>query len=200
MSFIDIDNYESSFNDLVKFCTSIKNQKDDTNKKLMKNYVIIRLVSLIEFNLKALITYLIDELDIKPHTILDEDSIEIDLDVLQRFKSDQYTKGSVIIAHLDKMNPGITYRILSRINKLDFFRWYENLLGNKEEGQAYSNLKDLYKIRNDVVHNLYDVEFSPKELLDKIKAYKQFGNSVNVENVKTIVKATFDHYNVSAIS
>ena len=159
MSFIDIDNYESSFNDLVKFCTSIKNQKDDTNEKLMKNYVIVRLVSLIEFNLKALITYLIDELDIKPHTILDEDSIEIDLDVLQRFKSDQYTKGSVIIAHLDKMNPGITYRILSRINKLDFFRWYENLLGINEEGQVYSNLKDLYKMRNDVVHNLYDVEF-----------------------------------------
>ena len=114
-------------------------------------------------------------MDIKPHTILDEDSIEIDLDVLQRFKSDQYTKGSVIIAHLDKMNPGITYRILSRINKLDFFRWYENLLGINEEGQVYSNLKDLYKMRNDVVHNLYDVEFSTKELLDKIKAYKQFG-------------------------
>ena len=25
-------------------------------------------------------------------------------------------------------------------------------------------------------------------------SYKQFGNAVNVENVKTIVKATFDHY------
>ena len=54
--------------------------------------VIIRLVSLIEFNLKALITYLIDELDIKPHTILDEDSIEIDLDVLQNFKLEQYLR------------------------------------------------------------------------------------------------------------
>ena len=31
-------------------------------------------------------------------------------------------------------------------------------------------------------------------------SYKQFGNAVNVENVKTIVKATFDHYNELAIS
>ena len=25
-------------------------------------------------------------------------------------------------------------------------------------------------------------------------SYKQFGNAVNVDNVKTVVKATFDHY------
>tara|TARA_B100000427_G_scaffold323817_1_gene327875 strand:+ start:2857 stop:4098 length:1242 start_codon:yes stop_codon:yes gene_type:complete len=28
------------------------------------------------------------------------------------------------------------------------------------------------------------------------KAYKQFGNSVNVENVYTVIKATFDHYDI----
>ena len=27
-------------------------------------------------------------------------------------------------------------------------------------------------------------------------AYKQFGNSVNCDNVKTVIKATFDHYNI----
>ena len=30
-------------------------------------------------------------------------------------------------------------------------------------------------------------------------SYKQFGNAVNVDNVKTVVKATFDHYKSSAI-
>ena len=30
-------------------------------------------------------------------------------------------------------------------------------------------------------------------------SYKQFGNAVNVDNVHTVIKATFDHYNVSAI-
>ena len=29
------------------------------------------------------------------------------------------------------------------------------------------------------------------------KAYKQFGNAVNVNNVKTVIKATFDHYNIN---
>ena len=28
------------------------------------------------------------------------------------------------------------------------------------------------------------------------KAYKQFGNSVNCDNVKTVIKATFDHYGI----
>ena len=31
---------------------------------------------------------------------------------------------------------------------------------------------------------------------DDKKAYKQFGNAVNVENVKTVIKATMDHYNI----
>ena len=29
------------------------------------------------------------------------------------------------------------------------------------------------------------------------KAYKQFGNAVNVDNVKTVIKATMDHYNIN---
>jgi DNA (cytosine-5)-methyltransferase 1 len=32
---------------------------------------------------------------------------------------------------------------------------------------------------------------------DDKKAYKQFGNAVNVDNVKTVIKATFDHYNIN---
>ena len=32
---------------------------------------------------------------------------------------------------------------------------------------------------------------------DDGKAYKQFGNSVNVDNVKTVIKTTFDHYNLT---
>ena len=31
--------------------------------------------------------------------------------------------------------------------------------------------------------------------LDK-NSYKQFGNAVNVDNVHTVIKATFDHYNI----
>ena len=121
----------------------------------MKNWVLVRLVSLIEFNLKAAFADLIDDLNVNPKRILSEDDISIPLNTLEHFKSEQYTKGKVIIAHFDKMNAGIIKTIMDKINRLDFYKWYSSVTPF-DIGKADELVFDLYRKRNDVIHNLVD--------------------------------------------
>ena len=200
--------YEKSFLDLTNFCSIIGKQEEQELKEksdhsisiLMKNYVIVRLVSLIEYHLKALIALLIDEWNINPKRVLDSDSISIELNVIQNFKSEQYTKGRIIIAHIDKMNAKLITKILSKINRLDFFGWYAGIVGTtkpealnaKKEKQKQPKALDepkkahyqdmffnLYKQRNDVIHNLpFDIELSVEELLIYVDFFQNFGPQV----------------------
>ena len=124
---LDIDNFEKTCIDLLGLCRIIKDQ-NDTNQLLLKNFIKIRLVSIVEFNLKGFISSLIDNQDLKPNEILDDDSIIIDVDVLQNIKSDEYTKGKIIVAHLDKMNAEIISDMMNKINRLDAFKWFDKLL------------------------------------------------------------------------
>ena len=56
---MDPEYYIETFKDLAKFCSIIEKQEKSI-QILMKDYVIIRLVSLIEYNLKAFISDIID--------------------------------------------------------------------------------------------------------------------------------------------
>ena len=67
---LDIDNFEKTCIDLLGLCRIIKDQ-NDTNQLLLKNFIKIRLVSIVEFNLKGFISSLIDNQDLKPNEILD---------------------------------------------------------------------------------------------------------------------------------
>ena len=164
---LDIDDFEQSCNDLLGLCKIIKNQ-NPTNQSLLKNFIKIRLVSIVEFNFKGFISDLIDSQNLDPKKILDEDSIIIDLDVLQNLKSDEYTKGKIVVAHLDKMNPGIVYSIMSKINQVDSFKWFDQLL-NLPKNTCWSSFKDLYRERNDLTHNLIDTDDSVETLTMKIE-------------------------------
>ena len=168
----DVIAYEESIEDLIDFCSIIDDQ-DDTHQTLMKNYVMVRLVSIIEFNLKAFISELIDDLDLKPGEILIDDSISINLDILQNFKSEFFTKGRIITASLDKMNPGLIYSIMNRVNHLDYFDWYDALI-QPHQGKTWTQFKDLYKKRNDVIHNLVDVDDSIPVLRKKVIQFQDF--------------------------
>ena len=169
---LDVIAYEESIKDLIDFCSIIDDQ-DDTHQTLMKNYVMVRLVSIIEFNLKAFVSELIDDLDLKPGEILEEDSISINLDVLQNFKSEFFTKGRIITASLDKMNPGLIYGIMNRVNHLNYFDWYDALI-QPHQGKTWTQFKDLYKKRNDVIHNLVDVDDSIPVLRKKVIQFHDF--------------------------
>ena len=145
----------------------IIDEQNETNQQLLKNFIKIRLVSIVEFHLKGFISELIDSQNLNPKDILEDTSISIDLDVLQNFKNESYTKGKIIVAHLDKVSPGPLYAIMSRINKLDSFKWIDKIL-HYESGDAYKFFKDLYMERNNLTHNLTDTHESTQTLSAKI--------------------------------
>ena len=102
----DPEKFTEDIDELRHFCILISDVENDSAQKLMKNYVLVRLISIIEFHLKGLVSNLIDELDIKTQDILRDDSISLKLDVLDHLESEKMTKGNMISAFLDIMNPG----------------------------------------------------------------------------------------------
>lgn len=163
---LDPDNFVRACDDLINLCETVKDQ-NETNQQLLRNFIKIRLVSIVEFHLKGFISDLIDSQNLNPNDVLEEDSISIDLDVLQNFKNETITKGKIIVAHLDKVNPGTVYSIMSRINKLDSFKWIDKIL-NFESGDAFNFFNTLNMERNNLTHNLTDVTESTKTLGSKI--------------------------------
>jgi len=156
----DIDDFLERIDLLKKFCDLIKIQEKEY-QILMKNQLLVSLVSTIEYNLKSFISYLIDEMDIDPKDSLNEDSIEINLDVLKQMKSSNLTKGRIISAHLDYFNAGKVYSIMNKINKLNYFKWIDNITNNSK---TYDSFHNLYSERNDIIHNLVDTEKSIDEI------------------------------------
>ena len=151
---------------LKNYCNLIKTQ-DKEYQILMKNQLLVTLVSTIEYNLKSFFSYLIDDMDIDPKNILYEDSIEINLDVLKQLKSSNLTKGRIITAHLNTLKPSKLYSIMSRINNLDYFEWYDSITGAHK---TYDEFLNLHEERNDIIHNLIDTEKSLSELDHTIAA------------------------------
>ena len=135
--------------------------QDEEFQILMKNQLLVSLVATFEHHLKAFFSYLIDDMDIEPKNILYEDSIEINLDVLKQLKTSNLTKGRIITAHLNTLKPGKLYSIMSRINNLDYFNWFDNITGSSK---SYAEFRNLHDERNDIIHNFIDTEKSLEEL------------------------------------
>ena len=169
----NFEHFEKSLDDLIGFCHIIEKQ-NKINQRLIRNSISVRLVSIIEFYAKASISSLINKYDLDPKRILNQYEITIDLDILNHMKSDQYSKGRMVVAHLNNMNPRIIDDVMSRINKLDFFRWYESIKGTSTIGEFYPLFQNIYSTRNDIVHNLIDSEESEKEFIKKIQALRIF--------------------------
>ena len=163
---LDPDNFVHACDDLINLCKIIDEQ-NETNQQLLKNFIKIRLVSIVEFHLKGFISDLIDYHNLNPKNILEEDTITIELDVLQYFKKDAITKGKILVAHLDKVNPGTVYTIMSKINQLDSFEWIDKFL-NYNPGDSWKFFKKLYLERNLLIHSLTDATESTETLSGKI--------------------------------
>ena len=155
-----IENFYEDIDLLKNYCTLIETQ-DEEFQILMKNQLLVSLVATFEHHLKAFFSYLIDDMDIEPKNILYEDSIEINLDVLKQLKTSNLTKGRIITAHLNTLKPGKLYSIMSRINNLDYFNWFDNITGSSK---SYAEFRNLHDERNDIIHNFIDTQKSLEDL------------------------------------
>ena len=165
--------------ELQKFCDAMKDM-DESNQQLMKNHVILQLISTLEYYWKGVIAYLIDDLKIKAERILvDEWSIPIKPDVLDNLHAEQFSKGNIITVFLDRVNPSRIRDTMSNVNNVDFFPWYAEIKSILAKGsikgeQIWDYFTQIYKIRNDIAHNLHDTDITIGQLQKEIKAFNNF--------------------------
>ena len=162
----DYQDFDSRIDDLMSYCEIIKKQKI-TDQILMKNQLIVTLSTTLEVKLKEFISYLVDKWDIPAKDLFSERSIEIKLEVLDHLdkSSSNITKGKIIAAHLENLNPWVVQDIMNRINKLYYFEWFDDLITNSN---SLNLLIDLNTERNLIVHELGDTNKSVEYLDDTI--------------------------------
>lgn len=158
----DYQDFDSRIDDLRNYCKIIKKQKIK-DQILMKNQLIVTLSTTLEVKLKEFISYLVDKWDIPAKDLFSERSIEIKLEVLDHLdkSSSNITKGKIIAAHLENLNPWVVQDIMNRINKLYYFEWFDDLIDNSN---SLNLLIDLNTERNFIVHELGDTNKSVEDL------------------------------------
>ena len=163
----DYQDFDNRIDDLKSYCKIIGKQKIQ-DQILMKNQLIVTLSTTLEVKLKEFLSHLIDKWDIPAKNLFSEKSIEIKLEVLDYLdkSSSNLTKGKIIAAHLENLNPWLVQDIMNRINKLDYFKWFDNVLDDKTN--SLDILLDLNTERNSIVHQLLDTNKSIEELHDTI--------------------------------
>lgn len=169
-----VSEIEELISELEIFCRSIPEQ-NDSSQQFMKNYVIVRLTSIIEQLMKSLISELIDELDISPELVLDDETISFELDVLNSLNSSEITKGKIIVAHLGNLDAGTISKILSKINQMDIFQWMDefyDITENESTLKSFSELNSIFMLRNDIVYNLFNTDETTKSLIAKIRTVR----------------------------
>ena len=165
----DFESYNNEINGLLRICNALEENKDGT--QYLKNYIIIRLVGIVENQFKSIIADLVDFFQIPPSDLLDSEFINIRVDDFDEIKSEEVTKGKIVVMNFSTQNAKDLSRILSRINNLDFFPWYQEILSTtnndiKKENELFTFINNVFLLRNDVIHNLKNVEFD-KEWLSR---------------------------------
>jgi uncharacterized protein YifN (PemK superfamily) len=161
----DYRDFENRIEDLRSYCKIIEKQKIK-DQILMKNQLVVTLSTTLEVKLQEFLSHLIDKWDIPAKNLFSERSIEIKLEVLDHLQYSNFTKGKIIAAHLENLNPWVVEEIVNRINKFDYFKWFDSIFGT--DYSSLNLLKELNAERNSIVHNLRDTDKSIEELDDTI--------------------------------
>jgi len=194
--FNELPKFEKEFEDLKELCSLI-NEKSEQIASALKNYIIIRLVSIVENELKAIAADIIDHFKIRPRDLLDGDEITVSLTRLEEITGKNVTKGKIVITEYQMTNAKQIGELFSYINGVNtvnprnkkrkrfsykapadpFFDWIQDLTQTpKSKADMYNFLDVILKERNEVVHYLKDVEDSADQLQRKVRNVRSFIN------------------------
>ena len=173
-------NFTKIYAELEELCDFIENKRPDgiTTEKYtkiiqsLKNYILIRLVNVMELQLQTETVFLIDHFKLKPVDILRKEQLEISLRDLDLFRQEATTDGKIVTQEFKFANIYGINSIFSSINDLGFFALLEDLYRLSIEKE----LGYILKLRNDVVHNLIDVEWKHVEFEANIKKVRTYSN------------------------
>ena len=164
------------YDELKDICKFIDKDKKSELTQSLKNYVLIRLVNVAESQLQTITTDLIDNFQLSPADMLRKNEITISLHELDIYRQPNTTDGRIVTSTYQLANIHNIKEIFSNINKLKFFSWLQDLFNSDIEKE----IEDILRLRNDVAHNLLDVDWSASELKKTITKIRGFCNMVYI--------------------
>jgi len=136
------------------------------NQEYMDNYLIIRIVAIIESTLRGLSQQLIDKHNVDIKKLFTNNELTISIDDIERIKADM-TKGKIIstnfnfqnkkdinfvFSHLFKINFLETFKIILEKDVGDFFKGVEDL--PKEFSVDWDKFFNIFDVRNEIAHSV----------------------------------------------
>lgn len=168
--------FNSQIESLYDFCKKVETETDNSKIQHMKNYIVIRTMSIMENKIKSILVNFIDEYDVLPSKILDVDVIPISLDEFDEYRKEDITKGK-IVASIFTMNKANIGKCFGKINDVSFYPWAQKIIFNEKKIQKdwlHDKLERYYRRRNNLVHNLQDISEDISELQKDIKMMDVF--------------------------
>ncbi|SMH70348.1 hypothetical protein [Candidatus Nitrosotalea okcheonensis] len=177
------DLFTESFYELEQILETLKTKKLNSKTTTgLKNYLIIRLVSLIESFCKDLTRKIIDGYHLEPKGIFEKDEIKISiLDLDEIKKNEKITVGRIISKEINFQNPQEIDFVFSKLICDSFFsqvkeRANTKMFSMKKDGVDYffnwDDFHELFKIRHGLIHEMSDVNF------DYNKSVTYYANSL----------------------
>ena len=179
---------------LKKTCSEVKKLEQSGSSAVqdLKNYIHVRLVSIVELQLKVVSWTLIDEFSINAKELLDHDELTIRLDVLDHMTKGQITKGKVITTEYQFTNVTEIGKFFSYVNGVDtpnrkkkkrisyksspFFDWIHDLKHIPKSKDMFGYFGDILKKRVEIVHFLDELSESTEDLSKKVARMQGFVN------------------------
>lgn len=178
---------ESSFNKEIRpLVNYLQSSADKSLFNQIKNYIIIRLVSILEDFFKTLVINMVDNYDL-PLNVLWNDEAKVPISILNEMLSKKnlgmMMKGKIVanefnFADAKKVNYVFTELLntnekFKEVNK-EFFDaikkhvWhdpYRNFKGTRSLEKNWRNFERMFDERNKIVHNMKTTDLSVKEII-----------------------------------
>ena len=145
----------------------LKNEMTPELKQITRNYLIIRLVTMIETYFRSMVRMTIDTLQFEFMGIFPNDEIKISLlDLKEIKKNEKITEGRIISSSFNFQNLDEIDSVMSKLFGKSFFgeiskkitKYSFSKMHPKGYGFDWKEIRELFQIRHDVVHRMENVQ------------------------------------------
>jgi len=172
--FNEITNDDEAFRlireELSLILLKLENETDPKIEIQLKNYIIIRLVTLLELYFQNHVVNLIDHYDLKHNDLFTDDKISISLSSLDKLQN--ATKGKIIATSLQFHSPSDINKIFSKLLNEEFLVKIKKFNVKEDTPNPFvenwDKFFDIFNERHKIVHSLYSCKKYNKKQIRQI--------------------------------
>lgn len=168
--------FNISFDALSPIIEQLADTQDNpTLERHLKNYFVIRTVTILEVFFNELVVKLIDVYNLPYKKLFDDDLVQISLSRFEEIKTGKMTEGKIIASNFNFQEKGQINKVITNLINLPFFDTIGNLyrIGteNNKFVQNWDNFFEIVNERHKLVHTLsHKPRYSMHEMKDIVQA------------------------------